>query len=449
MRWEIVARYNARVPRYTSYPTAPHFHGGVDGATLAGWLGEVSPDQSLSVYLHIPFCDTLCWFCGCHTRITRRYGPVAEYLALAKREVELVSDALGGRRPVRHLHWGGGSPTILRPEDVVGLARHIRNHFDVAADAEFGIEIDPRDLPRETVAAMAEAGVTRASLGVQDLDPAIQAKINRIQPFEETEAVVGWLRQAGIVAINVDLMYGLPEQTSASVLASLDAVLTLKPGRLALFGYAHVPWMKSHQRLIDEASLPSAPERLSQFLAASERLAGAGYEPIGLDHWALPDDSLARAKRGGRLKRNFMGYTDDQASALIGLGASAISDLPQGYAQNQVPIRAYRDAIQSGQLATVRGIAVSADDRLRRAVIERLMCDLGADLAAIANDFGREPAYFAAEIVSLRAMQKDGVVELDGWQVRVTDDARALLRSVCAVFDRALGQGGARHAGAV
>ena len=312
----------------------------------------------------------------------------------------------------------------------------------ILSDAEFAVEIDPRRLTRATVDALAAIGVNRASLGVQDVNPEVQRAINRWQPFIVVERVVDRLRDAGISGINFDLMYGLPRQTVGDVLQSVEAALRLRPARVALFGYAHVPWMKRHQRLIDESALPGPPERAAQFEAASARLGDAGYVAIGLDHFALPDDSLALAQRHGRLRRNFQGYTTDTAPALLGFGASAIGSMPQGYVQNAVPMPAYRKAIRAGRFATARGIALANEDRARRSIIERLMCDLAADLDGPA---GR----FATELEALEPFVADGVVQLEAGSIRIRPEGRALARTVCAVFDAYFTQNAARHSRAV
>jgi oxygen-independent coproporphyrinogen III oxidase len=296
MNAELLAKYDRPVPRYTSYPTAPHFHAGIGRDHYRNWLAELPADARLSLYLHVPFCHELCWYCGCHTTVARRYQPVAEYRDLLLRELDLVGAGLGGRRPVGHIHFGGGTPTMLAPDDLRLLGGRLRERFEVLDDAEFAVEIDPRRLTRDTVDALAAIGVNRASLGVQDVNPEVQRAINRWQPFTVVERAVDWLRTAGIGGINFDLMYGLPQQTTAQVRASVDVALALRPSRVALFGYAHVPWMKRHQRLIDEATLPDATERAAQFEAAAARLEQAGYVAIGLDHFALPDDSLAVAQ---------------------------------------------------------------------------------------------------------------------------------------------------------
>ncbi|MCH7931317.1 MAG: oxygen-independent coproporphyrinogen III oxidase [Proteobacteria bacterium] len=446
---EHLLRYDRRVPRYTSYPTAADFTAAVDAVRYRQWLSEIPPGEDLSLYIHIPFCTSLCWFCGCHTTVVNRYSPITAYLALVEREIEMVRDALGGSRRVVHVQWGGGTPTILRPDGVWRLADSLNLAFDVAADAEFTVEVDPRGVHRSTIAALADAGVTRASLGVQDFDPEVQRAINRIQSFDATARVVDWLRAVGIDALNIDLVYGLPGQTVHGLTDTVDRTLALNPNRIALFGYAHVPWMKRHQRLIDETQLPNAARRLEICNAARARLLERGYVAIGLDHFALPSDPLAVAVREGWLRRNFQGYTTDRAAVLIGFGASAIGDLPQGYVQNATRTPDYRAAIETGVLAVVRGIALDAEDRLRRDVIERLMCDLEVDLDEVCRVNGANPAAFAEDLAALAPLEACGAVRLEGRRVRVTPDGRLLLRVVCAAFDRRLASDPRGHALAI
>ncbi|TVR97501.1 MAG: oxygen-independent coproporphyrinogen III oxidase [Rhodospirillales bacterium] len=445
----LAEKYDLNVPRYTSYPTAPHFSPAVDAATYRGWLAGIDPTSPLSLYFHIPFCDSMCWFCGCYTKVVQRYEPVRAYLDVLATEIDLVSAALPGRFTARHLHWGGGSPTLLRPDDWLKLIGHLRRRFHIAADAELAVELDPRDTTEAYVRALAEAGVTRVSIGVQDFDPEVQSAINRHQPFEVVERVCAWLRTHGIADINLDLMYGLPHQTVERVVAMVETAHRLAPARLALFGYAHVPWMKSHQRLIDETALPAGPERLAQFAGAAGRLDALGYRAVGLDHFARPDDALARAADAGRLRRNFQGYTSDDAPVLLGLGASAIGSLPEGYVQNVAPLRDYAGRVTAGRLAVARGIALGPEDRLRGHVIERLMCTLDVDVAEACGTHG-----FAADALDqawdrLGPLQADGLVTVDGNRIAVTEAGRPFVRLVAAAFDAYLASGQARHSRAV
>ena len=442
-------KYDRPVPRYTSYPTAPHFHDGVEAGVYGDWLSRLAPGTPLSLYLHIPYCDSLCWFCGCHTKVTRRYEPLAAYVETLLREIELVAARLPGRAPVTHVHWGGGSPTLLAPADMRSLASALRAIFDVTPKAEFAVEIDPRGLADHTIEALAEIGVNRVSLGVQDIHPEVQKAINRDQPFAVTQDCLRRLRAAGLGAVNCDLMYGLPHQDTARVLATVEAVASLEPDRIALFGYAHVPHMKRHQRLIPDDALPGGAARLEQSQAAAERLQGLGYRPIGLDHFARPGDPLARTAAAGRLHRNFQGYTSDPCDALLGFGASAIGKLPQGYVQNAVPIAGYRRAIEAGRLATVRGVAFDGEDRLRAAIIERIMCDLEVDLDRVSAEFGMAFAPDAGQRARLAELAEDGVIEMTGPRLTVTGTGRPFVRQVAAAFDRYLHRSTVRHARAI
>jgi len=454
-------KYDRPVPRYTSYPTAPHFHASVDAAVYADWLGRLTPDGSLSLYLHIPFCDSLCWFCGCHTKVVRRYAPLAAYVESLLGEIALVAARLPARARVRHIHWGGGSPTMLDPADMKRLAAALRSAFEIAPDAEFAnefttefttefaVEIDPRGIADGVIDALAEIGVNRVSLGVQDIHPEVQAAINRHQPLETTADCVRRLRAAGLTAVNCDLMYGLPHQDTARVLATVDAVAGLDPDRIALFGYAHVPQMKRHQRLIPDDALPDGAARLAQSQAAAERLCRLGYRRIGLDHFARPSDPLAQAAAAGKLHRNFQGYTTDRSDILLGFGASAIGKLPRGYVQNEVSIASYRRTVDQGRLATVRGVALDGEDRLRAAIIQRIMCDMAVDLSRVASDFDAAFTPGAAERAALAELAADGVIEMAGPRLRVTAPGRPYVRQVAAVFDSYLRRGAARHSRAI
>lgn len=447
MNPELIARYDQRVPRYTSYPTAPHFKAEIGPDSYAQWLSELSSETALSLYLHVPFCAELCLYCGCHTTVARSYGAVASYVELLEREIELVARHLPDRMGVTHIHWGGGTPTILSGTDLRRIMDRLARSFGIRSTAEIAVEIDPRTLTLEHVEALAESGLNRASLGVQDFDPEVQKTINRIQSFEQTAKVADWLRQAGVAGLNLDLMYGLPYQTTASVLRTVEQALQLDPDRIALFGYAHVPWMKRHQALLPKEAMPDAIQRSEQNSAAAAALIGAGYVQIGLDHFAKPADPLVVRQREGRLRRNFQGYTTDEATALVGFGTSAIGSLPQGYVQNASSTVAYREAITEGQLATVRGVALSDDDRLRRSIIERLMCDFSVDLGQIAS--GETKPAFTTELAAIDEMARDGLVRRNGLSIEIPEDSRLLVRNVCAAFDRYLDGGAMRHSRAV
>jgi len=439
----MLALAERNVPRYTSYPTTPHFSAAVGEAVYAEWLSALPEAATLSLYIHVPYCTHLCLFCGCHTKAVRQTSPIERYAERLIDEIMLLG-AVASRRKLVHLHWGGGTPSILGEKRLAAIIDRIGAVFDLSALREHAIELDPRRMSKQFARALAGIGVNRASLGVQDFSLEVQKAIGRVQPYGQVADAASWLRAAGIENINIDLMYGLPRQTAADAARSAALAASLSPQRLALFGYAHVPWLKRHQQLIAEASLPGPLQRLEQAEIASGTLQLAGYVAIGLDHFARPDDSLAEAARTGRLRRNFQGYTTDDADALAGLGASAISKLPQGFVQNAVDIAGYSRAIEAGRFASVRGIVLSPEDRLRGHIIERLMCDLAVDLNEVASE--RD---FSTEIEALRPLQDQGLVESEGRHIAVTERGRPFLRLAAAAFDAYLPANQARHSIAV
>lgn len=439
-RLEAYARQN--LPRYTSYPTAPHF-GPLAEQDYRGWLGQVRPDDRLSLYLHIPFCRELCWYCGCHTAITRNAARLRRYAEGLVREAGLLAAALPARPAVSALHLGGGTPSAIGAGGLRQVMEALRAHFAFSPDAELSVELDPRTLDDEVVALLGAQGFTRASLGVQEMDAGVQALIGRIQPAEMVESAVSRLRAAGIGAINFDLMYGLPGQDRTHVAATARFAAAMGADRVAVFGYAHVPWMKPQQKAIATGMLPGAMARLDQAETAERALLDAGYVAIGLDHFARPEDPMAVAQQRGALRRNFQGYTTDTAPVLLGLGASAIGALPQGYAQNLADERAWLAAVEAGHLPVARGLALTEEDRCRRAIIESVMCDLELDLARVP-----ETVWLSAEH-RLAPLLQDGLVALDGGRLKVTAAGRRFVRHVAACFDSRLGAAPARHSAAV
>ena len=449
MTTNAAARAADTAPRYTSYPTAPHFHAGVSAQPVVGWLAALPAGERLSLYVHVPFCDRLCWFCACHTKQVLRYEPVAAFLESLRAEIRMVGAKVGGRAAVSALHFGGGSPTMLRPDDFLALMRDLRAAFAFDPAAAISVEIDPHDMDEPRLDALAEGGMTRASLGIQDFDERVQKAINREQSFETTRDVVEGLRARGVGSVNLDMLYGLPHQTRDSLAATVEKVLSLRPDRIALFGYAHVPWFKKHQTMIDEAFLPDAAERLAQALLAAGMIRAAGYAAIGIDHFALPGDSLALAAANGALRRNFQGYTDDGCETLVGLGPSSISGFRQGYAQNVPATGDYQRRIAAGELTVVRGIALSDDDRVRRWVIERLMCDFSFSCAEARARFGDAATAILAQAALLARPGADADLVRDGDRYVVPDVQRPLVRLVAARFDGYLAAGTARHSAAV
>jgi len=449
---DLIARYDGRVPRYTSYPTAPHFHPGAGSEMYAQWLAELPEGAPLSLYLHVPFCDRLCLYCGCNTTVVRREEPKRAYATQLIRELDLVANLLGRRASVSHVHWGGGTPTALPPDALTGVMDHIRTRFRLDEGAEVAIEIDPTSLDASCLDALKLMGITRASLGVQDFEMNVQEAIGRLQSYEETEAAAVALRGIGVTSLNLDLIYGLPYQTEESVARTARQALALKADRAAVFGYAHVPWMKKHQSLIKDETLPKALERLAQERMIRSVLEGeGGYEPVGLDHYALPTDDMAIAANAKALHRNFQGYTTDAAPVLIGIGASSIGALPQGYVQNETSVPAYAAALERGELAVARGVALTPDDKLRRAVIEAVMCDLAMDLPAQAKAAGMSAAPLLDDASGLTPFIEDGLVTWDGARLAVTPRGRPFVRNVAALFDVYLREASTarRHAASV
>jgi oxygen-independent coproporphyrinogen-3 oxidase len=437
--------FDGNTPRYTSYPTAVQFTPAVDSQTYRGWLSGLRAAAPVSLYAHIPFCSRLCWYCGCSTRAVNRREPVADYVRVLLSEIALVAAAMPERLSANALHFGGGTPNMLSVEEFDAVVGAFQRAFAFDPDLELSVELDPETLTQDWVRGVGAHRLSRASLGVQSLSPRVQAAVNRRETFASIAACVGWLRAAGTEGLNFDLMYGLPFQTEADVLDTLDQVLSLRPDRLALFGYAHVPWVKSHQQLIDAAALPGPSERLGQYDAAVDLLLAEGFVRIGLDHFARPEDPLARAQAAGRLHRNFQGYTTDAAPTLLGFGASSISRLPQGYAQNSAQELVWRSKIQAGEPAVVRGVALSEDDRLRADIIERLMCDFRVDLAEVCARYDQAPAAFRDELERLAPYIRAGLARLNGSVVSVTLEGRPVIRSICSQFDRYFVAAANRH----
>lgn len=383
----------------------------------------------------------MCWYCGCHTTVAAREAPVLRYLDCLQKEIGLIARYTRDRLSIGHVHFGGGTPTMIPAAQMASLMHSIRSHFSIAKGAEVAIEIDPRVLTPDMSATLGSCGFNRASLGVQSFDPAVQRAINRVQSFELTEAAVRMLRADGVARLNFDLIYGLPNQSLQSCLDTVWQAISLRPNRLAVFGYAHVPSFKPHQRKIDEAALLDSEMRFLQSRAIAEALVDAGYIEIGLDHFALPEDPLARAAATGRMHRNFQGYSTDEAEILIGLGASAIGRMPKGFVQNEVRISEYQKLVRECRLPIARGYSFVGDDRLRGAIIERLMCDHRVDLGTICRAFGTDPAGLLDRI-SLEPLIADGLVEREGTQIRVKSHARPLVRSIAATFDAYLSDSG-------
>jgi oxygen-independent coproporphyrinogen-3 oxidase len=440
----MLRKYDRPGPRYTSYPTAVEFHEGFDERAYRAKLGEAAQaaDEPLSLYLHLPFCEERCSFCGCMVIITHKREVAARYLDFLHREIAMLAERLGSRRRVVQHHWGGGTPTYLGLDQMAALHAVVTRHFEIAPGAEVAIEVDPRVTSREQLTLLRRLGFNRLSMGVQDLDPVVQQAVNRVQGEELTRALFEEARRLGFDSVNIDLIYGLPFQTVASFRRSLGAVVDMRPDRLAVYSYAHVPWIRGNQKRIDPRDLPSPAVKVELFLAATEALLGAGYRQIGMDHFALPGDELARATEAGTLHRNFMGYTTQPATDMVAAGVSGISDLRGAFAQNTKKLSTYYATIDNGRLPVERGYLLDEDDRIRRHVITQLMCNFRLDTREVERRFGIAfEAYFVTELAELRAeggLVDDGLVEAREGGLKVTPTGRLLVRNVCMVFDRHL-----------
>ena len=431
---ERLGLFDARVPRYTSYPTAPHFSPAVGEAQFRDWLAAVPAGGQISLYLHVPFCRRLCWFCACRTQGTQSEDPVRAYAEDLIREIALLKAALAPGVRLSRLHWGGGTPTLLPADAIARLADAVLTAFPLAEDAEFSVEIDPNEIDEARLDALAQAGLNRASIGVQDFDPEIQRVIGREQSFEVTRRAVDMIRDRGIASLNADILYGLPHQDTHRIADSVQKLLALSPDRVALYGYAHVPWMARRQVMIPAEALPEPQNRLQLFEVARQLFLADGYDEIGIDHFARPGDGLQIAQRLGRLKRNFQGYTDDRAQVLVGLGASSISRFPQGYAQNAPATGAHVARVRAGHFSTVRGHAFSAEDNWRARMIEALMCDFRIDAGEFVRDHGFTPETLA-QVLAPVARHFGAMVHLDKDGLAILPAGRPLTRMIARMLD--------------
>jgi oxygen-independent coproporphyrinogen-3 oxidase len=444
---ELVKKYNVAGPRYTSYPPATKFTDSLKWPELAERILENNrTERDLSLYFHVPFCETLCWYCGCTTVITLNHGQGGTYLDYLDKEVTQMSTLLNPRRKAVQLHWGGGSPTFLQPDEIRRLGEIIHRRFTFSDDLEAGVEIDPRRLTRDHIAALREIGFNRASLGVQDFDPKVQEAVHRIQPREMTEQVLGWVRELGFSSVNFDLIYGLPHQTVESFNRTLDIVLSLKPDRLAVFSYAHVPWVKPAQKILEHKLLPPAEVKLELLKNVIERLTENNrYVYIGMDHFARPGDELAVAQSRKQLQRNFQGYSTRAGADIYAFGMSSISQIPDAYWQNEKDLPKYYAALDAGQVPLVRGYVVTDEDKVRRETIMRVMCDLSLDYAAMSQRLGLNFAsHFEREIESLSGFESDGLVRRSPSGMEVTDTGRLFIRNIAMSFDNTLAPAGER-----
>ncbi|MGC1489663.1 MAG: oxygen-independent coproporphyrinogen III oxidase [Albidovulum sp.] len=426
--------FEARVPRYTSYPTAPHFSPNVGPQELESWIAAIPPGSQISLYMHVPFCRRLCWFCACRTQGTQSDAPVRAYAEMLCQEIGMLQDRLPSGVTLSRLHWGGGTPTLLTPDLMTMLSAALQEALPLAPDAEFSVEIDPNEIDDARLDALVAAGMNRVSIGVQDFDAEIQRSIGRAQSYEVTKRAVDMIRARGVTSLNADILFGLPHQTNARIADSVQKLLSLSPDRVALYGYAHVPWMARRQQMIPADSLPRPEERWGLFEAARQLFEGDGYEQIGIDHFARKGDRLAIAARAGTLRRNFQGYTDDTSKVLLGLGASSISRFPQGYAQNAPATSAHVKAIRAGEYSVSRGHVFSDQDRLHARLIEALMCDFFINAADIRDEFGICDAQLQAMFRG--AAQPFGdVVDVTPEGFFIPEAARPLTRMIARRFD--------------
>jgi oxygen-independent coproporphyrinogen-3 oxidase len=439
--------FDARVPRYTSYPTAPHFGTEVGPGQFAEWIEALPEHSAVSLYIHVPFCRRLCWFCACRTQGTTSDEPVVAYVETLKAEIALLRRHLPKGITLSRLHWGGGTPTLLSPDLMRGLADAIFDVTPMAEDGEFSVEIDPNEIDDARLDALAASGMNRASIGVQDFDPLIQKAIGREQGYQLTRDVAERIRARGVASLNADILYGLPFQTGPRISDSVQKLLTLSPDRVALYGYAHVPWMSRRQQMIPSDAMPTPEERLSLFETARQLFLWDGYVEVGIDHFAKPDDGMAKALKAGRLRRNFQGYTDDAAPALIGLGASSISRFPHGFAQNASGTAQHTKAIRDGGFSTHKGHRFAGEDLLRARIIEALMCDFFVSRAELLRDFEVTPA--RVDALFARAEEEFGeMVKVSDEGLLIPERAKPLTRMIARAFD-AYDSAKAKHSSAI
>jgi oxygen-independent coproporphyrinogen-3 oxidase len=442
---ELLRQFDVSGPRYTSYPTADRFVEAFGAETYRGWLRKrvlAGQPRPLSLYVHVPFCESICYYCACNKVITKDHGRSARYVRYVQREMALVGDLLDSARQAVQMHWGGGTPNFLNREEMTALVESIREHFRLDPRGEYSIEVDPRTLAQDTIGFLAELGFNRISLGVQDFDPLVQKAVNRLQSEEQTRAVMDGARRAGFRSVNVDLIYGLPKQNVIGFNRSLEKVVEAAPDRIALYNYAHLPAVFKPQRRIAEADLPSLDAKLQLLSLAIRRLTDAGYVYIGMDHFAKPDDDLAVAQRQGRLHRNFQGYSTYAETDLLGFGLSAIGQVGPTYSQNVKTLDDYYDRLDHGTLPVMRGIELTADDLVRRALIQSLMCHFEVPIESLEVahliDFRK---YFAHELEDLAPFREAGMLTLDPQWLTVTALGRFFIRNICMVFDRYLREG--------
>jgi oxygen-independent coproporphyrinogen-3 oxidase len=436
LKHEILKR-NIPVPRYTSYPTAPHFKPSNTNEECINWIQNLKASSKISLYIHIPFCPKLCYYCGCNTKVTNSYSPISDYLKALINEISVISETLTNRHTVDHIHFGGGSPTILNPDDFSLIIEALKTNFNVKENADIAIEIDPRQLSEGKVATYAKHGVNRASLGVQDFNQKVMTSVNRTQPFHLTYQAINLLNEYDITNINIDLMYGLPYQTNERIKRTADLAAALKPKRIALFGYAHVPWMKKHMQLIDINTLPNASDRFDLFTVSSGQLIQHGYHQVGIDHFAFKNDELFKALENKTLRRNFQGYTADNSDAVIGIGNSAISSFPQGYYQNTVEQRNYIDIANSKQFPISKSLSFTKKDRMIADIIQQLMCYQTVNIKYVCEMYGYTENDLDFALHRLQPLIADKLVFFNqsSGELKIPNRSLHATRLICSCFD--------------
>ncbi|MCF8259724.1 MAG: oxygen-independent coproporphyrinogen III oxidase [Melioribacteraceae bacterium] len=435
----LIRKYDKPGPRYTSYPTAPQFSEEFSHSDYMDEIIKTNHDSNapdLSLYYHIPFCDTLCYFCGCNMIVTRNRSRISEYVKYLKNEIDLLRSYISTERKVSQLHWGGGTPTHLNPEEIYDLTKYIQESFDFRPDSENGSEIDPRGLTKEHLEALRKGGFNRISMGVQDFNEKVQKAVNRIQPEDMTRQVVNWVRELGFDSINLDLIYGLPFQTVDGFAETVDKIIDISPDRIAVFNYAHVPWMKKHMALIKEEDIPAADEKLNILFMTIQKLTEAGYEFIGMDHFAKPEDDLSKALKEKRLYRNFQGYSTNAGTDLYAMGITSISQIGDVYTQNFKKEKEYFDAVEEGVLPIWKGYRFTEDDKIRKDVIMKLMCDFELEFSSIDKKHNiKFEDYFAFGLNNLKDMIEDDLLSLENRKIVIKDTGRLLIRNIAMNFD--------------
>ena len=434
---EIILKYDRQIPRYTSYPTAPHFKKESDDKLYQKWLKEIPENSKISLYFHIPFCAKLCWYCGCNTQIINHYSPVERYLTYLKKEISIISNIISDKNlKICHIHFGGGSPTIIDPKNFEDLFSYIRKNFNILPDAEIAIEVDPRNINEEKVQIYQKVGINRVSFGVQDFDLNVQKLINRVQPFDLVAEICNLFRKYDIKNINLDFIYGLPGQTLETITKNIKLIKELDPDRIAFFGYAHVPWVKKYMRFIKDEDLPNAKDRIELYNIIANNLQDIGYQAIGLDHFAKKDSDIIEQLKKRKLKRNFQGYSTDKANILIGMGISSISYLPSGYSQNNTKNIPYPKAIEQNRLPIAKNIKITKEDKIRKLIIDEIMCYLDIDLNKFIKEFDLNDNYFDQELKELESLENENLIKIIDKKIIINPKTPQIARVTASFFDQ-------------